>query len=133
MEHHGIHILAELSECENLAEYDNSKKLAALLRKAAIAAKCQVIKINVHKFEPHGISGLVFLAESHLSIHTWPEDKYVAVDFYACGEAEPRLGIDVLIKALGAKNSFIESCARGIKIETMFVNKTLFTDIIVYD
>ena len=89
MEHHGIHILAELSECENLVEYDNSKKLAALLRKAAIAAKCQVIKINVHKFEPHGISGLVFLAESHLSIHTWPEDKYVAVDFYACGEAEP--------------------------------------------
>lgn len=78
----GDHIVAEFLDCEHIDDYE---MLETVLRDAAQKAHATVINIVVHKFSPYGMSGLVLLAESHISIHTWPEYGYVAVDTYTCG------------------------------------------------
>jgi S-adenosylmethionine decarboxylase len=78
----GDHIVAEFLECEHIDDY---QMLESVLRDAAQQAGATVINIVIHQFCPQGMSGLVLLAESHISIHTWPEHGYVAVDTYTCG------------------------------------------------
>lgn len=78
----GDHIVAEFLECECMDDY---QMLEDVLRDAAQQAGATVISIVTHQFCPQGMSGLVLLAESHISIHTWPEYGYVAVDTYTCG------------------------------------------------
>ena len=68
-----------------------------------------------HRFEPVGVTGVIVLSESHLSIHTWPETGYAAVDFYTCGDCNPHAGADVLfegLKASSCEKLFVE---RGIR------------------
>lgn len=78
----GEHIVAEFLGCQHIDDYE---LLESVLRDAAKQAGATVINIVTHKFCPQGMSGLVLLAESHISIHTWPEYGYVAVDTYTCG------------------------------------------------
>ncbi len=79
----GDHVIAEFLGCTNLDAYT---ELEGVLREAAQAARATVIEVVIHKFSPIGMSGIVLLAESHLSIHTWPEHGYAAIDIYTCGE-----------------------------------------------
>ena len=67
-----------------------------------------------HHFSPHGVSGTLVIAESHLSIHTWPESGYVAIDIFTCGDLEPRPGFDYLGKALGARSCRVQEILRGV-------------------
>ena len=86
---------------------------------AARVAKAEVREAVFHQFFPQGIagvSGVVVLSESHISIHTWPEEKYAAVDFYTCGlQTDPHAGCEFLAKALGATNWEITIIERGIR------------------
>lgn len=79
----GEHIVTEFLECENLNAID---ELEEQLRRAAYAANATVLGVETHQFSPVGMSGLVLLQESHISVHTWPEFGYVAIDIFTCGE-----------------------------------------------
>lgn len=91
----GNHIIAEFLECEQ--NLDAFEYLEQVLREAALKANATVIQVVIHKFCPQGMSAIVLLAESHISIHTWPEYGYVAIDVYTCGKhVDTHAVIDVL-------------------------------------
>jgi len=89
-------------------------KIKTLMETAALAANTRVVASVFHPFNPHGVSGVVVIEESHLSIHTWPEHKYAAVDFYTCGNGDPNAAHEVLLMGLRALNCEIIYVDRGI-------------------
>jgi S-adenosylmethionine decarboxylase len=80
----GTHIIAELSDCHRDRLADMELVRGAVVR-AAEEAGAEVLQAAFHRFSPQGVSGVVVIAESHLSIHTWPELGYAAIDVYTCG------------------------------------------------
>jgi S-adenosylmethionine decarboxylase proenzyme len=83
--------------------------------KGAVLAGATVVEEVFHLFNPHGISGVVVIAESHLSIHTWPEYCYAAVDLFTCGEEiKPELAFEHLKKTLGAASVSVMELKRGV-------------------
>jgi S-adenosylmethionine decarboxylase proenzyme len=81
---------------------------------AAKATGATIVGDLFHHFSPHGVSGVVVIAESHLAIHTWPEYGYAAVDLFTCGsEIDPYRGFALLKVALGAEKSEVEEFTRG--------------------
>jgi S-adenosylmethionine decarboxylase proenzyme len=108
----GRHFLVELFGCD--AELlDDAPGLRALLCSAAQAAGARVVAEVFHPFAPHGVTGVVVIEESHLSIHTWPETGYAAVDFYTCGEVRPERAIELLSGKLCASRVEVLEIARG--------------------
>jgi S-adenosylmethionine decarboxylase len=110
----GTHIICELSGCDAAALTD-----LVLVRDTMVAAareaNAEVLKVAFHRFQPHGVSGVVVIAESHLSIHTWPESGYAAVDFYTCGDhTDPWRACEFAAKRLGAKSMLTTEVKRGI-------------------
>ncbi len=83
------------------------------MRNAAKAAGTTIVTSVFHPFFPQGISGVVVIEESHLSIHTWPEYGYAAVDFFTCGDGLPERAHDVLKRGLKAKTSEVMFVSRG--------------------
>lgn len=83
----GTHILLELTDCPKqlLLEQDT---LQAALVASADAAGATVVKPVFHQFSPHGLSGVVVIAESHIAVHTWPEHGYAAIDIFTCGDPD---------------------------------------------
>ncbi|QQL45678.1 adenosylmethionine decarboxylase [Sulfuriroseicoccus oceanibius] len=81
----GRHILLELSGC-SAALLRSEEQLECLLVEGARAGGATVVSSHFHGFEPQGVSGVVVIAESHVTIHTWPEHGYAAVDVFTCGE-----------------------------------------------
>lgn len=108
----GNHWLVEYFGCER-AVLDDSRRLEDAMRCAAEAAGATVITTAFHRFAPQGVSGVVVIAESHLSIHTWPEHGYAAVDFYTCGACEPERACQYLREALVASRTEIMRVQRG--------------------
>jgi S-adenosylmethionine decarboxylase len=83
---------------------------------AAKAARATVMQSAFHRFEPQGVSGTVILAESHLSIHTWPEKGYAAMDFYTCGDhTDPWLACEHAASGLDARSVLTTEIKRGIE------------------
>lgn len=82
---------------------------------AAKKAKATIVDVSFHEFNPFGISGMVVIAESHLSIHTWPEYSYAAVDIFTCGDIiKPEVAVQYLIEMFESKNPSIVEMKRGI-------------------
>ena len=82
----GRHLIADLHGC--LARLDDAPAIEMMLRAAATAAGATVIGMHLHHFGPgQGVTGVAILAESHMSIHTWPEHAYAAVDIFMCGRS----------------------------------------------
>ena len=97
----GRHLIAELS---GVAPHllANPESIRALLVDAAQASGAHVLGANMHHFgEGQGVTGVVLLAESHMSIHTWPEHGYAAIDIFVCGECEPRRALERVVAAFG--------------------------------
>ena len=105
----GRHVLAEIYEADSSVLNDEGA-IQKIMVDAAIAAKATVVNSVFHKFSPYGVSGVVIIAESHLSIHTWPEHKYAAMDFFTCGdEVDPWVAFKFAAKGLkSAKYSTVE-------------------------
>ena len=82
---HGRHLILDLYECDP-GILDDYEELQRLLEAALVMAKANILRIVGEKFEPQGVTILALLAESHASIHSWPEAKYAAVDLYTCGD-----------------------------------------------
>ncbi len=89
----GRHIIAEFWNCEN-AQSENG--LAEAIQEAVRSARATLLDLNVRRFYPQGFSAIALLAESHLSLHAWPELGYVALDVFTCGEADPQKIVQAL-------------------------------------
>jgi S-adenosylmethionine decarboxylase len=90
---------------------DDEICLKDLLENAAVASGATVVQTISKKFYPQGVTVLCLLSESHISIHTWPEEGKAAVDVYTCGDCNPKIGCDIIIQQLYATNhtlSYIE-------------------------
>ncbi len=113
MEALGRHILLELEEC-SVDILDDLKAIELALLEAARRARATIIESRFHRFSPFGISGVVVIAESHLTIHTWPEYQYAAVDIFTCGTVlQPSVATDYLIETFGSKRPSIVELKRG--------------------
>ncbi|PKL72404.1 S-adenosylmethionine decarboxylase proenzyme [Candidatus Kuenenbacteria bacterium HGW-Kuenenbacteria-1] len=114
MEALGRHLLLELYDC-NPEALNDVDRITNTMTQAALASGATILKVEFHKFAPIGISGMIIIAESHLSIHTWPEYKYAACDVFTCGDKiDPYLAVDYLTTHLEAKSSSIIEMERGI-------------------
>ncbi len=104
----------ELRDCNPEILKDLGKVKDALVS-AAKEARATIIDVSFHEFNPFGISGMVVIAESHLSIHTWPEYGYAAVDIFTCGDIiKPEVAANYLIDQFESKNPSIVEMKRGI-------------------
>lgn len=89
--------------------------LKGAMMKAAEAGKLNILDVDVHRFEPHGISAILVLQESHFSVHTWPEHGYFAVDVFSCGnEGDPVKAMDAFLDAMGATDRKVMKFDRGV-------------------
>lgn len=110
----GTHLLVELRDCNPEILKDLNRVKEALVS-AAKEAKATIIDVSFHEFNPFGISGMVVIAESHLSIHTWPEYAYAAVDIFTCGDIiKPEIAANYLISQFESRNPSIVEMKRGI-------------------
>jgi S-adenosylmethionine decarboxylase len=110
----GTHLLVELRDCNPEILKDLNRVKNALVS-AAKEAKATIVDISFHEFNPFGISGMVVIAESHLSIHTWPEYSYAAVDIFTCGDIiKPEVAAAFLIDHFESKTPSIVELKRGI-------------------
>ncbi len=108
----GRHLLAELHGCD--AEISNDpERLRPLMLQAAEKAKAHVIGEVTRRYAPQGVTCLLVLAESHFSLHTWPEARYAAADFYTCGSLLPELALELLRDGLRATRFDLLSVERG--------------------
>jgi S-adenosylmethionine decarboxylase len=110
----GRHLLVELYDCD-VAVIDNLDVVKRVMLEAARLARATVVDVVFHAFSPFGISGVVVIAESHLSVHTWPEYRYAAVDVFSCSD-----GLQVaeatrhLIERFAAQRASIVEVQRGM-------------------
>lgn len=107
----GVHLLIDFWEAKNLDSVSFCKKA---LEKAVKDCDTTLLKINLHKFSPQGVSGVAVIAESHISIHTWPEFNYVALDVFVCGGKDPYLALESLKKSFRPKRINITEAKRGV-------------------
>lgn len=112
----GRHLIAEYYQCD-ADVLDDVELVRGAMLDAAHAVGATVLGQVFHSFDPHGVSGTVVIAESHLSVHTWPENGYVAVDIYTCGGLDPRKGFDLLQRRLGARSARVQEILRGLPEE----------------
>src|SRR6516165_6202486 len=103
----GVHLIVDLHGAKRLNDIE------ATLRRCIEASRATLLHIHLHHFQPSGVSGVAVLAESHISIHTWPEAGYAALDIFMCGSAEPDNCIPVLRDAFAAKRIDVNEILRG--------------------
>jgi S-adenosylmethionine decarboxylase len=107
----GAHLIIDLYKASRLDDLDH---IEATLRRCVEAAGATLLHIHLHHFEPNGgVSGVAVLAESHISIHTWPENGYAALDIFMCGNATPDACVPVLRKAFSPKRIAVGEHLRG--------------------
>lgn len=110
----GRHIVAEMSLCDPDILTDLERVKEAMV-KAAEVANAEVREVAFHRFIPHGVSGVVVISESHLSIHTWPEIGYAAVDIYTCGaHTDPMKALQFLSTQFRCKTMTTSTIERGL-------------------
>jgi S-adenosylmethionine decarboxylase len=114
MDTRSTHYLVELWDADQ-GKLDSVPEARLLLLEAARRARVTVLHSAFHRFNPVGVSGVVVIAESHITIHTWPEEGYAAVDIFTCGDhAMPEVAAQYLAKAFRAKQVEIKRIVRGV-------------------
>jgi len=110
----GTHCILELYGCPFDMLNDHEHVINSL-SKAARHGLATLLKHVSHQFHPQGVTALCLLAESHMSIHTWPEDGYAALDIFTCGEtAQPRTACDYMVDAMQAQRFSLRVIHRGM-------------------
>ncbi len=110
----GLHIIAEFHGVDPEI-LDNKELLEKVFIEAAEYAGSNVLGAVFHKFNPHGVTGIVAISESHISIHTWPEFGYAAIDAFSCRAINPRRILTYLLQVLKPKKAVIKEIARGVE------------------
>ena len=109
----GVHFIVEASGCDDTIT--NVVQLQDILVEAARRAHAQVWSVSFNRFPPNGVSGVVVISESHLSVHTWPEESYMALDIYTCGaKTEPMVAVEYVLDQVGARHIHITEITRGL-------------------
>ncbi|MCF6775275.1 adenosylmethionine decarboxylase [Thiotrichales bacterium 19X7-9] len=109
----GYHLIIDFWGASQL---DDLSLMESALRKAVDTAKATLLHIHLHHFSPNGgISGVAVLAESHISVHTWPEFGFAAFDVFMCGDAKPHKTIEILRQAFKPEEMKINEFKRGRK------------------
>ncbi|MGB1026312.1 MAG: adenosylmethionine decarboxylase, partial [Rhodospirillaceae bacterium] len=107
----GRHLILDLYEAEGL---DDISRIERAMRKAVDVSGATLLHIHLHHFSPNGgVSGVAVLAESHISIHTWPERDYAALDIFMCGDAKPHRAVPVFRDAFKAGRHALSEHKRG--------------------
>ena len=107
----GTHLIVDLWDAQGL---DDLELVEATLRESVTAAEATLLHIHLHHFMPNdGISGVAVLAESHISIHSWPESGYAALDIFMCGDAKPEKAVEVLRERFKPARMVVEEHRRG--------------------
>ena len=114
----GCHLIVEYAECDR-GLLDNKSLLEKYMNEAVRKSGATIVRSVFHRYAPQGVSGVVVIAESHISIHTWPEYGYAAVDFFTCGDrVDPYKAHDYLREKLRAGSAQIRELKRGIPSPT---------------
>lgn len=109
----GTHLLADLGGIA-ADQLNDCGRIEQLLRSAADAAGARVLHSHFHGFgDGLGVTGVVLLAESHISIHTWPEAGFAAADIFMCGKAQPELALAIITEALQPQSRTLHTIGRG--------------------
>ena len=110
---HGRHFLVELTGCDAdvLRRVD---PLREVMLDAAARSGATVVGFAFHQFHPHGASGTLLISESHFALHSWPEDRYLAMDVFTCGEEmDAGLAIEAVKEGVGAQHVHVREFERG--------------------
>ena len=115
----GLHLLLELKECNPQLLNDLDYTRESLIQTAKKLG-AHVVGESFHQFSPQGVTGILSIAESHISIHTWPEFGYAAADIFTCGSTfRPSDAADLLIKRFESQNPETTEVCRGLLSEAM--------------
>jgi S-adenosylmethionine decarboxylase len=106
----GVHLIIDLHGAEGLDDIDLIERT---LRRCVTGARATLLHIHLHHFHPNGVSGVAVLAESHISIHTWPDAGYAALDVFMCGKADPDACVPILREAFSARRVGVNELLRG--------------------
>jgi len=123
----GYHYIIEASGCDPgvLADVNTLKRI---LLEAAKVGEMSIRSVYFYKFSPQGVSGLVVVSESHISIHTWPEKGYAAIDVYTCdSNSEPERTVSYILEQIRASYAHITELERGIEDEDGMYTHTILS------
>ncbi|MFZ3576331.1 adenosylmethionine decarboxylase [Virgibacillus sp. DJP39] len=110
----GRHVIAELWDC-NIDKLNDMGLIERTFVDAALKAGAEVREVAFHKFAPHGVSGVVIISESHLTIHSFPEHGYASIDVYTCGDViDPNVAAEYIATALESKSYEKVEVPRGM-------------------
>ena len=124
--HQSKHLLLELYGCD-CEKLNDESFLRCTLNRAAKLANATVLNLISNKFEPQGVTAIALLAESHISIHTWPESNYSAVDIFTCGKnMRPELASQYLVESLMAKEHSLRVIERNPPSAVLKEIRTVF-------
>ena len=124
----GKHCILELYDCDK-SKLDDEAFLRTTITTAAKRAGATLLNLITHRFEPQGVTGLALLAESHISIHTWPETGYAAVDVFTCGDhTMPESACEHLRTELGARKHALRSFLRETPAAIAEAERTPFPE-----
>ncbi len=112
MNYSGMQYIADFYKCSKRFLAD-PEKVQRVMLKAAHLANATIVESAFHHFSPQGVSGVVIISESHLTIHTWPEHGYAAVDLFSCGQLDFQAAFDHLKTELKAKELSVSTIKRG--------------------
>jgi S-adenosylmethionine decarboxylase len=113
----GNHLIIDLFGARRL---DDLKHIERTLKRCVEVAGATLLHIHLHHFTPNGgVSGVAVLSESHISIHSWPEADYAALDVFMCGDAKPHLAIEVLREAFQARDVVVKEHKRGEELDRL--------------
>jgi len=121
-----------LFDCWNASNLDNIELIEKTLNEAVVATGATLLHIHLHNFTPNGgVSGVALLAESHISIHTWPERNYAALDVFMCGHARPELALPIFKDAFNTENVEMSEHMRGRQFTDMTPQSNIKKDVLI--
>lgn len=113
----GKHLLLD---CWNASNLDDLAIIEKALRDAVVATGATLLHIHLHHFTPNsGVSGVAVLAESHITIHTWPEREYAALDIFMCGDTQPEKAIPIFKDVFNTENITVSEHLRGRQLDDL--------------
>ena len=119
-----------LFDCWNASNLDDIELIERALRDAVLATQSTLLHIHLHHFTPDGgVSGVAVLAESHISVHTWPERDYAAIDVFMCGHTSPELALPIFSTAFSTQNIEVSEHMRGRQFTDMTPLSTIEQDL----